>query len=107
MNREAKNQRGLTAQEIRALENELKQRGTAEITDGIINQVTQAVDETETEVKFLIFGELKSQGIIPIDEACAKCDHCYFGTVKECQEHQAKHGRARGFTKLICPQQFI
>ena len=88
------------------LAKELRQRSTAEISGGVVNQVTQALDEKEAEVTYMMFGELKTQGIIPIDEACAKCDHCYFDTIKECQEFQGKDARARGFTEVICPQQF-
>lgn len=88
------------------LKKELDQRSTAEISEGIVNQVTQAIDEGGTEASYLMFGEMRKQGIIPIDEACAKCDHCYFNTVKECQERQGGDAKARGFNKVICPQQF-
>lgn len=88
------------------LEKELEQRSTAEISDGVVNQVTQALDESPTEATYLMFGEKKTEGIIPIDEACAKCDHCYFDTVVECQERQGKDAKARGFNEVICPQQF-
>ncbi|KKN75186.1 hypothetical protein LCGC14_0383450 [marine sediment metagenome] len=88
------------------LEKELEKRGTAEITNGIVNQVTQALDEKETEATYMVFGEVKHRGIIPIDEACANCGHCYFVTIKECQDRQGGDARARGFTKVICPQQF-
>ena len=104
MNREPRNQRYLIPEELKLLV-ELEERGTAEISNGMVTQVTQAISESKTEVEFLIFGELKKQGIIPIEEACARCDHCYFATIKECQEHQARDGRARGFLILICPQQ--
>ncbi len=92
------------------LAKELGQRGTAEISNGVVNQVTQALGETETQVKYLMFGELRTQGIISIDEACAKCDHWKqykFESVVKCQERQMLDGRARGFTKMICPQQLI
>mgnify|MGYP001557866966 CR=1 FL=1 len=90
------------------LRKELLKRGTAEVSpDGIVNQVTQALEETPNKVKFLIFGELQEQGIIPISEACAKCTEKYFLTVKQCQEQQKVDAVARGFNKLICPQQFI
>ncbi len=88
------------------LTEELRNRGTAEISDGVVTQVTQALDEGKTEVEFLMFGELRKQQIIPIEEACAKCDHCYFPTIQQCQERQAKDARARGFNEVICPQQF-
>ncbi len=88
------------------LERELEQRGTAEISNGIVTQVTQAIDETPTEASFMMFGELKKRGIIPIEEACAKCDHCYFPTTKQCQEHQKKDAEMRGFNEIVCPSQF-
>ena len=88
------------------LEQELEKTGTAEISKGIVNRVTQAVDESGGKAKFLVFGEMREKTITPIDEACAKCDHCHFDTVKQCQEIQAKDARARGFTEVICPQQF-
>lgn len=86
---------------------ELEQRGTAEISDGVVNQVTQAVSENETDVEFLVFGEMRKQGIIPIEVACAKCDHIRRGSVRECQDFQGKDARARGFTQVICPAQFV
>ncbi len=88
------------------LKRELEKRGTAEISNGVVNQVTQALDEQPTKVKFLIFGELQERNIIPIGIACAKCNHCYFPTVRQCQERQAKDAKSRGFTSLVCPQQF-
>ena len=91
---------------IENLAKELKQRGTAEVLNGVVTQVTQAIEEKDSEVSYLMFGELKKQGIIPIDEACAKCDHCHFKTIRECQTFQKKEGSARGFNQLICPQQF-
>ena len=90
------------------LQNELERRGTAELSSiGVVNQVTQALDEQPTKVKFLLFGEMQEKEITPIEIACAKCDHCHFDTVTKCQERQAKDARARGFAKLICPQQFV
>lgn len=90
------------------LEKELKERGTAEISNGIVNQVTQALDEKESEVDYLIFGVRRKQAIIPIDEACSKCDFWdgKFPTIKACQISQQKDAQARGFNKLICPHQF-
>ena len=89
------------------LRDELTKRGTAEIVNGQVCQITQALDETSDTAKFLIFGELKEQKTIPIDEACAKCDFWKdkFSTTKLCQERQAKDARARGFRQLICPSQ--
>lgn len=86
---------------------ELKARGTAEIVNGIVTQVTQALDETDDEAEFIILGERHREKIIPIVQACAKCDHCYFTTVEQCQERQKRDAVARGFHKIICPQQFV
>lgn len=88
------------------LKRRLEECGTAEISNGVVNQVTQAIDETPTKVKFLVFGEMQEKEIIPIDEACAKCNHCYFPTTKQCQDRQELDAIARGFSYLICPQQF-
>lgn len=85
---------------------ELEQRGTVEIVNDEVVQVTRAIDETEGKAKFLMFGELKEESVIPIDKACAKCDHCYFPTIAQCQERQGKDAKARGFTDIICPSQF-
>lgn len=88
------------------LQKELEKRGTAEISNGQVVQVTQALSETDKEVDFLMFGERRKQKIIPIDEACAKCTRNYrFKTKKDCQGFQAKDGKARGFNTMICPQQ--
>jgi len=88
------------------LQKELEARGTAEISKGQVVQVTQALSETDTEVDYLIFGERRQEKIIPIDEACAKCTRNYrFKTKKDCQDVQAKEGKARGFNTMICPQQ--
>ena len=89
------------------LAKELEKTGTAEISGGIVNRVTQALDEKESEATYMMFGEAKTDGVIPIDEACAKCDHCHFDTVKECQEFQGRDAKARGFMQVICPTQFI
>lgn len=88
------------------LSKELKKRGTAEIINGEVYQATQAIDENKTEASFLMFGERVTKGIIPIDEACAKCDHPHFDTVEACQERQDRDARARGFSEVICPKQF-
>lgn len=88
------------------LEKELQTRGTAEVSNGVVNQITQAIDERGDSVKFLMFGELREQEITPIEKACAQCDHRYFKTIRQCQERQRKDALARGFTKVICPQQF-
>ena len=92
------------------LRKELEKRGTAELQpDGLVNQVTQALDEKPDKVKFLIFGEFQEKGIIPIDQACAKCDFWekLFASTTQCQERQKKDANARGFTEMVCPHQFI
>lgn len=91
------------------LEKELLQRSTAEVyIDGAVNQVTQALSETSTEVDFIIYGERHKESIMPIEEACAKCHHPHFdGDKKRCREFQGKEARARGFTTLICPRQML
>ena len=90
------------------LREELEKRGSAEIVNGKVCQVTQALDETKDTVKYLSFGELKEQGYIPIEEACQQCEfgNGKFENVKACQESQAEDARARGFHKIICPKQF-
>lgn len=92
-----------------ALMRELQRRGTAEISNGIVNQITQAVDEKEGEAQFLIFGEMTTRHIRPIVEACAKCTFWKgkFANIQLCQTKQQKDSKARGFSKLICPHQFI
>ena len=90
------------------LREELEKRETAEIVNGKVCQVTQALDETEDTAKFLLYGELKEEKTIPIDEACAKCGFWKgrFKSEKLCQERQGKEAKARGFYKVICPNQF-
>lgn len=74
--------------------------------NGKIIPGTQAIRETDTQVTYLSFGKPTTKNYIPIDEACAKCKP-YFGSVQRCQEEQKKDAEARGFTKLICPNQLI
>ena len=57
--------------------------------------------------KFISVKLIKIVNIISIDEACSKCDHCYFTTISECQKRQSKDAKAMGFHYLVCPQQFI
>lgn len=97
------------------LRKELEARRTAEISNGEVNQVTQAIDESPDSITFLMFGEMQKVNIMPIEKACAKCwpnksnkSHKFFhNDVKECQALQKKDGESRGFHKLICPQQII
>lgn len=92
------------------LEKELEKRGTAEISNGQVLQVTQALDEQTDKVKLSIFGEIQEKRIMPIDKACSKCPNKFyrhFKSIKDCQERQKKDALARGFTQLICPEQFI
>lgn len=88
---------------------ELNTRGTAEISNGVVTQVTQALDETDTHVDYLLFGELKHSPIIPIEQACAKCDFWLgkYNSTSECQVSQKEDAEARGFHKMICPNQFV
>jgi len=90
------------------LKRELELRGTAEISNGIINQVTQAIDEKDNEATFLIFGEKTTTKLKPIEECCAKCDFVAKRDlgIEKCQQFQKKDGEMRGFTKVICPEQF-
>lgn len=93
--------------EKKGLAKELEQRGTAEIINDEVFQITQAIGETEDKAEFLMFGKLKVASVIPIDEACAKCEHRRLSIIKDCQEVQGKDARARGFNKVICPRQFV
>jgi hypothetical protein len=90
------------------LEKELTTRGTAEITNGVVSQVTQALDESENRVKMLVFGELVEHEIMPIDEACSHCNFWKgkYANTKCCQTSTKVDAEARGFIHLICPEQF-
>lgn len=90
------------------LREELDKRGTAEVINGKVCQVTQALDETEDTATFLACGVLIEAKTIPIAEACSKCDSWKrrFDTVELCQAKQGKDARARGFHKVVCPAQF-
>jgi len=90
------------------LSQELRERGTAEVVNGKVCQVTQALDETADTAKFLIFGQLQERKTIPIDEACSKCGFWKgrFKNEELCQERQARDARARGFHQVMCPEQF-
>lgn len=89
------------------LAKELEKTGTAEIIDGQVYPVLQKLDETDTHTKFLLFGVLTEEDIIPIDQACSICSHhLKFESIKKCQNFQAEGARARNFNKLICPHQF-
>ncbi len=91
------------------LAKELSQRGTVEVSDGQVNQVTQALNESDTNIDYLMFGELRHDTIIPIGQACASCDF-WKGKFKDtiaCQERQGKGATARGFAKIICPHQIV
>ena len=90
------------------LRKELEARGTAELSEeGIVTQVTQAIEEKDGTARMLVFGEMTEYKYKPIDEVCAVCKEVHFGSIKACQEAQAQDARARGFTKIICPNQFI
>ena len=88
---------------------ELEKRGTAELhPNGVVNQITQALGETADRADFIIFGERQQKGIIPIEQACAKCDFWKgkFETTKLCQRFQGGDAESRGFKTVICPEQF-
>ena len=92
------------------LQKELEKRGTAELTDGVVTQITQAIDEKTDSVKMLVFGEMMEKKIKPIQETCAVCDEWQtyrFTDIAQCQESQKEDAVARGFNELICPNQFI
>jgi len=86
---------------------ELEARGTAEVINGTVVPITQALSESEDTVEYLMFGNLRREAIIPIDEACSMCDFrgSKFQTVGQCREFQAKGSKDRGFYKLICARQ--
>ena len=91
------------------LKRELEQRSTAEIVNGEVAQVTQALDERADEATFLIFGERQTVKLKPINECCAVCDFFHqasFTTHEQCQERQKQDAAARGFHRVICPHQF-
>ncbi len=85
----------------------LQKRGAAEIVNGKVCQVTQAIDETDSEVKYITFGNMRKQKIIPIDEACSTCQFWknHFESTAKCQERQSKDAWNRNFFKMICPKQ--
>lgn len=92
----------------RDLEQELRQRGTAEVSeDGTVTQVTQALSETKNEVTLLVFGELKKIKIRSIEEVCPCAMAKHFKTKEDCQSSQREDAKARGFLQVICPEQFI
>jgi len=89
---------------------ELNERGTAEVVNGEVLQVTQALGESPGKAKFITFGELHDCGVIPIEVACAHCHNSArvrFATVGECQARQGREAKARGFTSVVCPNQFV
>ncbi len=89
------------------LKRELDSRGSAEVINGKVVQVTQAINEADDSVEYLMFGELRRESVTPIAETCARCDgmNRFDGSAEKCQQHQATDARARGFHKLICPRQ--
>lgn len=95
---------------LNALKKELSKRSTAELTqDGQVLQITQAIAENPKEVKMLVFGELTTKEVRPIEECCSNCDFGkrHFGSIEQCQARQSKDAKARGFSQVICPRQFI
>ena len=79
-----------------------------EVTKAGILPATQAIDDSGEEARYLMFGELRKEKIIPIEEACSKCVFWKgkFDSVEKCQIFQKKDAEMRGFTKVICPDQF-
>jgi len=71
--------------------------------------VVQAVTDSKEEAKFYLFGELETKKILPIEEACAKCIFWKgrFDNIKACQKCQGGDAIIRGFSTVICPEQFI
>jgi hypothetical protein len=88
---------------------ELEKRGTAEVTDSGVCQVMQAIEESETHTKFLLFGRIVEHEIAPLDETCAKCKSWkqVFDSIEECQEVQQADAKARGFHIVVCANQLI
>jgi len=89
------------------LRQELERRGTAELNNGIVNQVTQAISEEGSRVEYLMFGEMKKQSIIPIERACFCCNFWRgeFNNRQACQDFQSRGAKAKGFNEVICPNQ--
>jgi len=89
------------------LRKELELRGTAEIDNSVVLQVTQALDDTGDIAKVAVFGKIREFKVKPIGECCAKCNFGIktFGSIKKCQERQKKDAEIRGFSNIICPEQ--
>jgi hypothetical protein len=89
------------------LEKELNKRGTAEIIEGKVHQITQAIDEDEKQAKVIVFGELRKFGVKPIEECCPCNFLKHYSSIQECRERQKKDAIGRWFTSIICPEQLI
>ena len=89
------------------LKKELEQRGTAEVSNGVVTQVTQALEETETKARVLLFGEMREFTVKPIGECCEVCDlwKKYSKSIQDCQSKQKVDAAARGFNLVICANQ--
>lgn len=82
--------------------------GVYEVINQQLVPVTQGIKETKDTATFLSFGDVVETRIIPIAEACKPCDFWKrIGSRKACRKFQEKDARARGFTEVICPNQFI
>ena len=80
-----------------------------ETTKAGLVPATQAIEDGGNKAKFLLFGELTEKEITPIDIACKDClewIEMNFASVPACRERQARDARARGFTSVVCPNQF-
>jgi len=89
---------------------ELQKRGTCEVSENdIVMQVTQALDEKSDKVTMLMFGELATKQVRPVEQTCKACSFWKdkFESIKDCQTFQKKDSEARGFRDLICPEQFL
>ena len=72
-----------------------------------IRGATQAIQESNNQVLFLLLGKPVVKEYLPIEVACSKCTEVHFGDILKCREYQKKDATARGFTQIVCPNQFI
>jgi hypothetical protein len=73
----------------------------------IIKPATQALEETEDRVKFILLGEQKESAIKPIIDCCNKCNFWkkHFPTIEDCRTFQKEESEMRGFKDVICAEQ--
>lgn len=80
-----------------------------EILGNAIGLTTKATGEANGIAKFTVMGRPKQEEYVPIDEACAVCDHWKkpkLGSVDRCREVQKRGAELRSFKTVICPNQF-